>query len=78
MNTTEKLHKVYSQWKPSKMEYRLQNDKTKFIPIETKKKFSVQLELFPEMQLKKKFPTKSSKTKQILLKLALLRKLDKI
>ena len=35
------------------MEYRLQNDKTKFIPIETKKKFSVQLELFPEMQLRK-------------------------
>ena len=34
------------------MEYRLQNDKTKFIPIETKKKFSVQLELFQ----KKTFP----------------------
>ena len=28
------------------MEYRRQKDKTKFIPIETKKKFSVQLELF--------------------------------
>ena len=30
------------------MEYRRQKDKTKFIPIETKKKFSVQLELFQE------------------------------
>ena len=28
---------------------------------ETKKKFSVQLKLFPEMQLRKKFPTKKFK-----------------
>ena len=35
---------------------------TKFIPIETKKKFSVQLELFPEMQLRK-IPHKKFKDK---------------
>ena len=59
------------------MEYRLQNDKTKFIPIEIQDKVLIPIETkFIPIGTKKKFSGKTSKTNTF--KLALLRKLNKI